>query len=254
MLWRYWLIIGIVSVCFTPSAKAGFIFGKKKPKVPATKRVPELIYLIRTSSDSHKRQDAVDELQDFSSETFPEIIPVLVDVLLHDKSSSVRSEAAQTLGKIRPITQQAGWALEKALDEDDSMRVRLYSRSALLKYHWLGYGKLKNEAKEKTHMAAKKTPLTPPNTQRTPPIVNTHIPPPVSDPNTKAELPIGTMREPFARMNTEGSKGIIVPTEARPLPVGPVQPPLKRSMEVPKLNPVPKLDSRISTGPELERY
>src|SRR5262249_56649337 len=70
---------------------------------------------------------------------FPTIVPALVDALMTDPKPGVRSEAAQSLSKLRPVSKEAGWALEQAVAKDASMRVRLQARSALLHYHLAGY-------------------------------------------------------------------------------------------------------------------
>src|SRR5438094_8580043 len=64
---------------------------------------------------------------------------VLVDALGKDTSASVRSEAATSIGKLRPISQQAGYALEQATANDASMRVRMSARQSLWQYHLVGY-------------------------------------------------------------------------------------------------------------------
>jgi hypothetical protein len=51
----------------------------------------------------------------------------------------VRSDAAGSLGRLRPISQQAGYALEQTQNNDASVRVRLAARQALWQYHLVGY-------------------------------------------------------------------------------------------------------------------
>src|SRR5262249_24186660 len=121
-------------------AGAGIIFGRKgkKPPTPA-ERVPELIVTVKTDRDENKRAKAAEELRQYDPAAFKDIVPVLIDVLLNDKKPAVRAEAAQSLGKLRPVSQQAGMALEQALAKGPSMRVRLQARSSLLQYHWAGY-------------------------------------------------------------------------------------------------------------------
>jgi hypothetical protein len=58
---------------------------------------------------------------------------------MNDPKPAVRVEAAESLGKIRPVTQEAGWALEQAQEKDSSWRVRTKARYALMGYHWAGY-------------------------------------------------------------------------------------------------------------------
>ena len=79
----------------------------KKPKVNPTQRVPELILIIKTDADERKRLQAAEELREYDATTFSEIVPVLVDVALHDKKSNVRMEALTSLARIRPVTPMA---------------------------------------------------------------------------------------------------------------------------------------------------
>src|SRR5207302_3914603 len=95
--------------------------------------------LVKADKDESKRARAAEELRQYDPTMFRDIIPVLIDVLHNDKKPSVRAEAAQSLGKLRPVSQEAGLALEQALARDPSMRVRLQARSSLLGYHWAGY-------------------------------------------------------------------------------------------------------------------
>ena len=113
-------------------SSAGVLFGKKskRPPTPA-ERVPELLLLVKTDGDESKRAAAAQELRQYDAAQFPAIVPVLVDVLSTDQKPGVRAEAAQTLGKMRPISQQAGMALEQALTNDSSMRVRLQVQFAV---------------------------------------------------------------------------------------------------------------------------
>jgi hypothetical protein len=103
--------------------------------------VPELIVLVKTDADERKRAQAAEELRDFDATTFSEIVPVLADVALHDKKPNVRFEAVTSLARIRPVSQLAGQALEKAAAEDDSLRVRVHAKAALPKYYLAGYSK-----------------------------------------------------------------------------------------------------------------
>src|SRR5215207_10196764 len=139
MTWRRFLAVLLLSACVASSANAGIHFFGKKPKVDPHVRVAELLGILKSDADEHKRAAAAEELREFDGNSFPDIVPVLIDALAQDAKASVRAEAAQSLGKIRPITQNAGAALEQALAKDSSMRVRLQARSALLAYNWAGY-------------------------------------------------------------------------------------------------------------------
>jgi hypothetical protein len=94
---------------------------------------------LKSGQDESKRAAAATELREYDVAAHPDIVPVLIDAMLNDTKVSVRSDAAESLGKIRPISQEAGWALEQALAKDSSMRVRLQARASLLSYHWSGY-------------------------------------------------------------------------------------------------------------------
>jgi hypothetical protein len=122
----------------TVPAPAGIFFNKHPKPNPAT-RVPELLQSVRTETDDHKRAAAAQELRNYDPAAFPEIIPALVELALRDPNTGVRLEAVQSLSKLRPVSQQAGWALEQAGEKDSSRRVRFLARSALLQYHISGY-------------------------------------------------------------------------------------------------------------------
>jgi hypothetical protein len=131
------LLIALLLAGSAGPASAG-IFGKKTKPTPA-ERVPELLTIVKTDGDEHKRASAVEELRQYDPKQFPNLVPTLIDALMTDAKPGVRAEAAQTLSKLRPVTKEAGWALEQAVAKDASMRVRLQARSSLLHYHLAGY-------------------------------------------------------------------------------------------------------------------
>jgi hypothetical protein len=128
----------VVLAALTAPAPAGIFFNKHPKPKPAT-RVPELVQTVRTETDDHKRAAAAQELRNFDPTDFPEIVPALVELTLHDPNTGVRLEAVQSLTKLRPVSQQAGWALEQAVEKDSSRRVRLLARTSLVQYHISGY-------------------------------------------------------------------------------------------------------------------
>jgi hypothetical protein len=131
------LVASLVLGALAPQATAGFF--SRKPKVNPTDRVPELLTQLKASTDEGQRTTAAEELRDFDGKNYPEIVAGLIDALGRDTSPAVRTEAATSLGKVRPISQQAGYALEQALNNDASMRVRMAARQALWSYHITGY-------------------------------------------------------------------------------------------------------------------
>ena len=137
---RRWLLPVVVLatlICAPYSTQAGIF--KKSSKPNPAERVPELIAIVKTDKDEHKRESAAEELKQYDPAAFPDIVAVLADVVLTDASSSVRAEAVDSLAHLRPVTQQAGMALEQVLAKDSSMKVRMQARYSLLQMHWAGY-------------------------------------------------------------------------------------------------------------------
>src|SRR5262249_53122142 len=143
----------IVAAVLAPPARAGIfdrLFGRK-PKPNPTERVPELLGILKSDADERKRTEAAEELSKFDPKTFPQIYPALIDALQHDTSAGVRVEVVQTLGKLRPISAQAGYALEQSQNTDNAMRVRMAARTTLFQYHLAGYrGSAKPETQNQT--------------------------------------------------------------------------------------------------------
>lgn len=163
-LLRMGLLLAMVLAWAAPAPAQG-IFARR-PKVNPSQRVPELILTVKTDPEERKRAHAAEELRDYDATTFTEIVPVLADVLLHDKKVSVRLEALGSLVRIRPVSALAGQAIEKAAAADESWRVRLQAKTALPKYHLAG-----SLARKMEPAAAKKTPT------NEPPIVTPAAPP-----------------------------------------------------------------------------
>ncbi len=137
---RYMLLVLLATFAFASSVQAQGIFGffnRKRPD-PAS-HVPELIYKLKASRSYRERLVAADELRQYDPQQFPDIVPALVDALRTDTHYRVRLEAAQSLGRIRPINQAAGAALQQAASADQAWRVRLQAWSSLKVYQMAGY-------------------------------------------------------------------------------------------------------------------
>src|SRR5579862_1807924 len=139
MRWCASLALAGLVLVGTASTSSAQWFGPKKPKTPPQQRVPELIVALKAEKDAHKRADAAEELRQFDTKEFPEIIPVLVDALQNDPASGVRTEAAKGLGRLRPFSAPAAQALEKAASGDSNLLVRLQARTSLVYYQVSGY-------------------------------------------------------------------------------------------------------------------
>lgn len=116
-----------------PGAEAGIFFNRKEKPAPAV-QVMEFLKTLRNNPNAGERADAAEALRDFDAQAFPEIVPALINALQHDSSSSVRKQAAESLGKIKPTSVEAEQALEQAESQDDAILVRWKARTALLGY------------------------------------------------------------------------------------------------------------------------
>jgi hypothetical protein len=193
-------------------ASAGVFFGKKTVRVDPAQRVPQLLATVKSDGDESRRASAAEELRDYDPGQFPEIVTVLADVLLTDAKVGVRAEAAHTLGKLRPINQQAGWALEQAAARDSSLRVRLAAKTALMGYYMAGY------------KGNKKDPNTMPTTNE----------PPLADPTARVSptpMPAPTVR------TAQPTPSLVQPTRVVPNETPP--PPLADPLPLPSLAPSP---------------
>ncbi len=226
-----WLVPLILLPALAGPNYAGIFFGRKTKKITPAERVPELLAQVKNDGDESKRAAAAQELRQYDPTQFPMIVPVLVDVLLTDSKPFVRAEAAQSLGKIRPISQQAGMALDQALANDPSMRVRLQARSSLLQYHWSGYRSVR---KDDLVPQTKEPPLA---DEKSPPIISTTTLPP--------------SRERFAPQSSEGVRATSGYRPAPPAPF-PYAPP-RATQNEPPLAPAAKPSSAPPSdgGPDL---
>jgi hypothetical protein len=229
MRYRLFVLLVLIPV-LNPPVHAGIIFGRKKEKPDPKQRVPELVTILKSDKDADKRSHAADELRTFDLAQFPEIVPALIDALQNDPKPAVRVEAVQSLGKLRPVSQVVGEALEQALAKDASMRVRLQARSTLLQYHWAGY------------RSAKKPDMPPLNPTHDPgPIESRKYPPPVDTTTSKPPKlprfftsPFGSKQAPTPAANAPGSPA---PTPGAKAPGSPA-PPNVTTKEPPLAPPV----------------
>ncbi len=137
-----WILVLIPAI-------AGPVQGAKKaPRPDPTARVGELINVVLSDASEKKRALAADELRHYDGQKFPEIVSILAEVLKTDKATGVRIEAAQSLGKIRPVSSTAAQALDQASHKDPAWRVRMQAWTSLRLYHLAGYRPAKKDAKD----------------------------------------------------------------------------------------------------------
>jgi hypothetical protein len=218
MRWYHTLLAAAAALVVAAPVPAGILFGRKNKPNPA-QRVPELVHIVKTEKDDRKRANAAEELLQFDAAAYPDIVPVLIEALQSDPKIPVRLEAAHSLGKIRPASLDARQALERAIANDGSLRVRLQARTALLFYPSV------------TNQAAQRPPAAPQQVQpQGPPLV----PPPVVNPNSAPPVSTGAYRPlPSGPTGPGGSPPIQPVGQTREPPLLPVE-------EGPRLVPPPQ--------------
>jgi hypothetical protein len=222
---RLLLVLTLAPLAAGP-AHAGILFNRKPARPTPAERVPQLIQTLKTDGDEKKRAGAAEELRQYDPTQFPDMIPALIDALMNDKKPGVRAEAAQTLGKLRPVSQQVGQALLLARDKDESMRVRLQARSSLLDYRWHGF---KQDGK----------PADLPGATKEPPLAD--------KPPTQELRPMPVVPTPPVTVKPPEK-----PVEPRV--VAPPQPPQPQPQEprpMPAVTPQPMGPQRMPNGPAL---
>jgi len=141
ILWSIPVMIGLA----LPATAGPFSFLKRNKPAPAQQRVPELVNSLKADPNEGKRAAAAEELREFDPKAFPEIVPVLIEAVQRDPKPEVRTAAVQSLGKVRPVSQEAGWVIEQALANDSSLKVRMAARTTLWQYQMAGYRSVKGD-------------------------------------------------------------------------------------------------------------
>lgn len=131
-----WLSLGV------SSAHAQFFFNpfrKAPPPVPPAERVGQLVTIVKSDPDERKRTQAVEELRDFDTKSFPQIVDILADIAQNDAKPGVRGEAVSALVRMRPVSPTAGQAIEHVASKDENWRNRMNAQAALVRYRLAGY-------------------------------------------------------------------------------------------------------------------
>lgn len=259
-------------------------FRKAAPTLPPEQRVSQLIGVIKSESDEYKRLDAVQDLREFDTKTFPELISLLADVAQRDSSSSVRAEAVSSLVRIRPISPIAGQAIEYVAAKDEHWRNRMNAQAALVRYRLAGYSPSAARTESPTPGSANKLPAQsgePPLSDRAPIIYYDQagrvIPAPKGFPVTgspnvptaNAPVPPSTNKPPVIGTPTSNppankSRSFIAPIApsklfsptptppARPSPPVTTEPPIEPVFRnVNKLNATPQPPSGLPSIPGI---
>src|SRR5437764_800592 len=83
MNWYRLLLVPVTLTALAVPAPAGVLFSKH-PKPNPSERIPELLTILKTDQDEHKRASAAEELRQFDAAAFPDMVPVLLEVLQND--------------------------------------------------------------------------------------------------------------------------------------------------------------------------
>ena len=237
MRWYRYLLVCALLLTVAWPVRAG-IFGRRK-KVDPAQRVPELIVILKTDRDDRKRLAAAEELRQIDPGQYPQVIPALIEALQTDPKPAVRSEAAHTLGKLRPVSQPAGQALEQAAAHDHSLRVRLQSRTALMFYHMAGYSAAKAAVPPqgpKVGPNSNEPPLAGTTPTGPPPVAGTHVGPALAGQTAEPPLAAQQTAPPAPLPNPMPTAA---PSLYRPLPANPVAPTTAVPVDGPVLAPPP---------------
>ena len=248
MVRRFYLLVMIASLLLADVAPAGILFNRK-PK-PSPQRAQELLTALLSDASESKRAAAAEELGDYDAKTFPEIVPGLLQAL-RDSGADVRASAVQSLGKLRPVSQEVGQALEQAQASDSSMKVRLAARTTLWGYGTAGYRAMKGsegpklgEAPKPTEPAAVAKPM--------PAAAPTPIKPMFAAPGAVAKpLPAApTVAQPMPAAPVVAKPLPSAPAVAKPLPAAPI---VSKPLPMAPAKQEPPLADPPVTGPASSR-
>lgn len=128
----------------------------KKPLTPD--RVGQLLTVLRSDLNEEHRAQAAQELGKADGSKNPEVAAYLIEALQYDPKPAVRNEALDSLIHLRPVTMEAGKAIEAAKD-DASFKIRWKARTASKNYHTVAYQN--RDAEKKAAPAATTGPALP---------------------------------------------------------------------------------------------
>lgn len=222
---RRWLTLAVfvgvlVSAPQAPAQGLNIFKRRSKSEASPAAKVKQLAETLRASPDEGKRKQAAEDLRDYDPRSNPDLIPALTAAVQKDPVPAVRSAAAESIGKLKPVSQPAGLTLEAVAQADPDAGVREAANQALWQYHLNGY------------RPPTTGPLAPQSAE--PPLAAR----PVSRPGTPAP-PVASGFRPIT--NSVG-KGLFFPQTPEPPLAKPKAPaaPVKAQAKVPAVLPVPQ--------------
>lgn len=203
------------------------IFRKKKedppappPQQPAAATAPvetakpaklTTLDVLKTDLDEKKRVAAAESLRAVDPRTQPDVIPSLTTSLQQDPSATVRAAVAETIGKLKPVSAEAGAVLETVVVADPSDGVRKAAQQALWDYHLAGY---RSASSTGALPQTAEPPLAKPKSVTTPP--KPHVPAVLTSKTPTAEVVATPPPAPPRPITTGIGKGAIYPQTIEP--------------------------------------
>lgn len=135
-------VAAVLALAAPPAAAVdlpNFGIFRKKTKPESAAKAKSLVTTLQSDPDEKKRVQAAEELRAVDPRTNPDVVPALIGALQKDPSTAVRTEAVESIGKMKPVSPTAAVALETALQSDPDVRVREAIKAALWQYHLNGY-------------------------------------------------------------------------------------------------------------------
>ncbi len=222
---------------------------KRRPRNDAADKVKQLVTTLQSDPDEKHRLAAVGELAGFDTRNHKDVVPTLISSMQKDPAPAVRAEAAESLGKIKPVTQQAALALEAVQSSDPAQSVRDAAKSALFQYHLNGYRSTSTQGATQSEEPPLATPRPMLTTLPTKPL-------PVKEPSfTAIPNAVGkgvfshqTVEPPLAKPKSEPLP-IPVPVPAATPPIPQPQPQPMPAISAPPTIAVPPLPPTITPPP-----
>jgi hypothetical protein len=244
MVWRILLLVPFALGAAIPAQAGIFNRSSKQPARPAAApdHVGELIRALKVEPDERRRATIASELSRFDLKQAPQAGGALIESLQNDPSPLVRNEAAESLGKMKPLTYQVAQALDQAFNTDPASRVRLTARNSLLPFLQAGY-KPTNRSEVATAEPPRVAPTMPARPISPPPVAPAPLPSSLVKRNVKPPTVRETNEPPLA-----GSSPVEVAKPLSPAP-SPSAVPVPTIMRV---NPPLPIDEPKTTGPVIK--
>jgi HEAT repeats len=215
--------------------------GAMQPEAaPAAKPANPAIATLKTDRDEKDRTAAAVTLRSADPRADLDVLPTLMTSLQQDPSPTVRATVAETIGKLKPVSAEAGAILEGAVIGDPSEAVRKAAQTALWQYHLNGYrSSAANAAVPQTAEPPLAKPKSIPPAPPAPAVLTSTVKPTPTPPPVARPISTGIGRGAIYPQTIE-------PPLAKPKPTVEVKPPVP-TLDVPKLREEPPIEEKKET-------